>query len=549
MMKRCKKLTVFMFLLLVVVMSGANMQVKAATDNTSYVVAKKKIWKVDRTNGKVTSREIKSNRIVDEHTAYGQAYGDYIYFISDILPKDVDEWYRWGYLCRVKKDGTGFKVLGKAQNFFIANNRIFYNRVDFTVKENYQSSNKITYMGIYTMRLNGTQRYQVIGKERYLVGAKGSTLYTAETSKIKGTYGYQYSEKQKQKIDFSEIRFVNYDTDGETQKGYSCSWNKKNQIFYKDGILYIQPSNSKGASYQVLNLNTGSVSKVDGKWEDCDTQNTFFQSTQGKAILKSIETGKQSNDNKNSDQTVNKPTTQTARKTKVSYPVKIDEKHFPDATFRKKVQKFDTDKDGKLSKKEAGAQPMVMDKSGTYQGLEYFPRMCITVDGRKTITISDSYTNEVIVMGEPEGNKLSIKGGKNISALTISRMDGKQVEITSTMSKVKEFTVYFGRISGVDMKKFPNVESIAASSLGWVQNDGQSWKIQGLKKLKEVIVYPVGEGTVLKVSDCPKLKTMMARMERVEVKNCSSLKEIEVGKDTKVSVQNCKNCKIVRDEW
>lgn len=553
MMKRCKKLTVFMFmfLLLVVVMSGANMQVKAATDNTSYVVAKKKIWKVNRTNRKVTSREIKSNRIVDEHTAYGQAYGDYIYFISDILPKDVDEWYRWGYLCRVKKDGTGFKVLGKAQNFFIANNRIFYNRIDFTVKENYQSSNKITYMGIYTMRLNGTQRYQVIGKERYLVGAKGSTLYTAETSKIKGTYGYQYSEKQKQKIDFSEIRFVNYDTDGAKQKGYSCSWNKKNQIFYKDGMLYIQPSNSKGASYNILDLDIGSVSKVKGNWKDCDAENAFFQSTKGKAILKSIETGKQSNDNKNSDQTVNKPTTQTAQKTKVSYPVKIDEKHFPDAKFRKEVQEFDTNKDGKLSKKEAAAQEIDVNENVTYQGLEYFPRMRICVGDRKAITISDSYTGGVTVQGGPEGKKLSIKGGKNISALTISNVDGKQVEIVSTMPKVKKFTVYLGQISGVDMKKFPNVESIVASSAGWVQNDGKSWKLQGLKKLKEVTVVAQGTGTVLLVSDCPKLKTMIANleMERVQVKNCSSLKKLEIGKNTKVSVQNCKNCKIVRDKW
>lgn len=540
---------VCMFLLLGVLISGTNIQANAATGNVSYVVAKKQIWKVNRANGKVTSQKIKSDKIVDEHTAYGQAYGDYIYFISDILPEDVDEWYRWGYLCRVKKDGTGFKVLGKAQNFFIADNQIFYNRVDFNVKKNYKSSNKITYMGIYAMRLNGTQRYQIIGNERYLVGAKGSALYTAETLKIKGAYGYHYSEKQIEEIDFSEIEFAVYDTDGEDEQTYSCSWNKKNKVFYKNGKLYVQ-SNAKAASYNVLNLKTGSVSKVEGNWKNCDKETAFFQSTKGKAILKNIETGKQSSVNKDSKKTNNKTKTETTQKTKVSYPVKIDEKHFPDAKFRKEVKKLDTNKDGKLSKKEADVPEVDVNKNATYQGIEYFPRICVSVNGN-TVTISDTYTGEVKINGQPKGNKLVIKGGKNIKGLTISNVDEKQVEIASTMPKVKTFTVYLGWISGVDMKKFPNVESIVASSAGWVQNDGKRWKLQGLKKLKEVTLVPQGAGTVLLVSDCPKLKTMIANleMERVEVKNCSSLKKLKIGKDTKVSVQNCKNCKIVRDKW
>ena len=542
------KWMLFLLLLLGSLLVGTNVQIQAATGDRSYIVSKKKVWKVNRENGKVTAQNIKSSKIVDQHMAFGQIHGDYIYFISDILPKEVDEWYRWGYLCRVKKDGTGFKVLGKAQNFCIANEQIFYNRVDFTVKKNYESSNRITYMGIYAIKLNGTKRHQVLGKENYLVGAKGNALYTAQTTKIKGAYGYHYSKEQLEKIDFSEIRFTNYDADGEKLKSYTCSWKEKNEVFYQDGKLYVHPA--KQSSYKVLNLDTGKVSKVAGKWENCDKEKAFFQSTKGKAILKTIETGKQSNVQDTSNSTNKNQGTNSSAAKKVSYPVKIDKKHFPDDTFRKRVQKFDQNKDGKLSKKEAESEIDVIyvGKNATYQGLEYFPRIYILGSGGKA-TISDSYSGEVKIDGEVEGKKLLIKGGKNITALTITNVEEKQIEIESTMSKLKEFTVYCSWISGMDFKKIPNVERIVTSSAGWIQNDGQNLRIQGLKQLKEVIVYPQGDGASLMIYDCPKVKSITAKMgiNKVEANNCAFLTEIYVDSETQVDVKNCKNCKIVKE--
>lgn len=540
------KWMIFLLLLLGALLAGTNAQIQAATGENSYIVAKKKIWKVNRENGKVTSQNIKSSKIVDQHMAFGQVHGDYIYFISDILPKEVDEWYRWGYLCRVKKDGTGFKVLGKAQNICIANEQIFYNRVDFTVKKNYESSNRITYMGIYAMKLNGTKRHQVLGKENYLVGAKGSVLYTADTTKIKGAYGYHYSKEQLEKIDFSEIRFTKYDAGGEKLKSYTCPWKEKNEVFYQDGKLYVHPA--KQSSYKVLNLDTGKVSKAAGKWENCDKEKAFFQSTKGKAILKTIETGKQSNVQDTSNSTNKNQGTDSSATKKVSYPVKIDKKHFPDDKFRKRVQKFDQNKDGKLSQKEAESDEIYAGKNATYQGLEYFPRINILVSGDKT-NISDSYTGEVTIYGDEAGKKILIKGGKNIKALTISHVEDKQVEIASEMPKVKELTVYLGTISGLDIKKFPNVESVATSSGGWIQNDGKNLKLQGLKQLKEVIVYPQGEGSSLVIYDCPKVKMVTAKMgiNKVEANNCAFLTEIYVDTETQVDVKNCKNCKVVKE--
>ena len=77
----------------------------------------------------------------------------------------------------------------------------------------------------------------------------------------------------------------------------------------------------------------------------------------------------------------------------LSYPVPLDEEHFPDAGFREEVSSYDGDNDGKLSVEECGSvTQMAMTGMSSLEGIRYFYALT-------TLNCEDGYLSSLDVSG------------------------------------------------------------------------------------------------------------------------------------------------------
>lgn len=148
--------------------------------------------------------------------------------------------------------------------------------------------------------------------------------------------------------------------------------------------------------------------------------------------------------------------------------IPVDEEHFPDAIFREMIlEKYDSDRDGCLTKKERQAVTQIMmyhKKAESLQGLQYFPRL-------EYLTCQDSLIRELNMSENPQLKGLNVGYNPYLERVDVSQ--NKELE-----------TVYGyegGKWEYLDLRDCTKLEILGLGKIEKVdlRNNTSLWQLYG----------------------------------------------------------------------
>lgn len=256
------KICILFLLSFVCFMINWNSVQAASNANYHYEIYRDKILKINLRTGKVTQTKIKSGADCGTDMYRVTEYKGFLYFTIDTFPGTSED---WEYVCRVKKDGKGFKVLGKGKSPLIVKNKIYYTQFGF--QENVDNSNW-SVKGIYRMELDGSKKKRIM-KNYELFAAYNNKLYARPISNT--YYGEIVKCSLKGKVEKTIVK--------KTDSAISHE-----EMYISDGTLYCDNTkwnnltHSPEYKYMAINLKNGKARsyKSKGYFVGIDKKNLFY---------------------------------------------------------------------------------------------------------------------------------------------------------------------------------------------------------------------------------------------------------------------------------
>lgn len=243
---------------------GGNVAKAQAAVKYEYAICGSEIVKVNTQTGKIgkkQSSDLMKERWTSLETTVGisstKAHNGYLYFTKQSYFDNCC------YVCRIKKNGTGFRKLGKGRDFSIYKNKIYYTAYDFA-----KNGGLGGVKGIYCMSLNGKSKKKIISGYE-LLGIYSGKLY-AKSSKV----------GQNRKI-------VSFSLNGKSRKELAKTEVDFTSAYVSDGVLYYDVSVDQNDGYKygyyAVNLKNGKAKyhKSRGILVGVNKKYSFFDSKEG----------------------------------------------------------------------------------------------------------------------------------------------------------------------------------------------------------------------------------------------------------------------------
>lgn len=162
-------------------------------------------------------------------------------------------------------------------------------------------------------------------------------------------------------------------------------------------------------------------------------------------------------------------TTTAYAKSKTTSTVKIDKKHFPDATFRAYVKKeFDKNKDGKLSKAEIAKVSEIdlqYTKISSFKGIEYFSELtsfyCRSTQ-LKTLDVSKNKKLKFLDCGMNELEKLDVSKNTKLETLYCQYNPLAGLDVSKN-KKLKNLLCFECGLKKLDVSKNTELQTLECS--------------------------------------------------------------------------------------
>lgn len=203
-------------------------------------------------------------------------------------------------------------------------------------------------------------------------------------------------------------------------------------------------------------------------------------------------------------------TTTAYAKSKTAGTVRIDKKHFPDATFRAYVKKeFDKNKDGKLSKAEIAKVSMIdvqYTKISSFKGIEYFTELatfaCRSTQ-LKTLDVSKNRKLKYLGCGMNELKKLDVSKNTKLETLECQYNPLNSLDVSKN-KKLANLLCFDCGLKKLDVSKNTELQTLECSSNKLtsldVSKNTKLWKLlcdqNGLKQLD------LSKNVALETLDC-----------------------------------------------
>lgn len=197
-------------------------------------------------------------------------------------------------------------------------------------------------------------------------------------------------------------------------------------------------------------------------------------------------------------------------KSKAAGTVKIDKKHFPDATFRAYVKKeFDKNKDGKLSKAEIAKVSEIYveyTEIRSFKGIEYFTELTsLYCRGHQLET-------------------LDVSKNKKLKFLDCGMNELKKLDVSKN-TKLESLYCQYNPLTGLDVSKNTKLENLLCFDCGLKKLDvSKNTKLQTLECSDNKL-------TSLNVSKNTKLWKLLC--------NQNELKKLDLSKNTELQTLEC----------
>ena len=230
--------------------------------------------------------------------------------------------------------------------------------------------------------------------------------------------------------------------------------------------------------------------------------------------------------------------------------VPVDQTNFPDDSFREYVKQFDTDKDGKLRKRELIAVTEIMiDESDveTLKGIEFFTEI-IQLQCRKNKLVElDVSRNTMLDSIDCSGNQLTSLDLKNCTVLT-------HLKCTDNMLQSLELPecplVYLNcennRLRTLDVRGYSGLKTLTCNSNELIELD-----VHGMPSLDELRCSDNQPMTRLDAGDCPELDYLVCcqnpQLTQVNVSGSKYLETFHCSGNGKLASLDVSSCSWLRE--